>query len=118
MKWYHAASLAACVFAAGGCKRNSSATPATAAGAAAAPAKRPPLTRADGEKKYNEMGSHVPVRTPFADVVKYFGQEPDRIETRGDEQHAIWVLDDGSELDIDIYKGLSGSSSATFKNKK
>ncbi|QEL21048.1 hypothetical protein [Limnoglobus roseus] len=120
-KWCCVALLALLAPLAVGCKRNTSSTPANAAdtsGPAAVTAKRPPMTREEGEKKYNRLGETLPVRTPLADVVRYFGQEPDRWEGKDPDQKAIWVLDDGSEIAIEFYKGVSGSDSITLVNKK
>ena len=55
---------------------------------------------------YNRMGEALPVRTPLAEVVRYFGQEPDRWEGAGASRKAIWVLDDGSEIAIEFDNGL------------
>ena len=88
------------------------------AGANSAAAKRPPLSRAVGEKKFNGSDDAFPVGSTMATVVAYFGQEPDRVIRRAEDDVAIWVLDDGSEIEVDFYKGRSGSSRANWQQKK
>ena len=80
--------------------------------------KKTPLSRAAGEKKFNQMDDAVPVGSSLADVVRVMGQEPDRMAPRAENQVAIWVLDDGSEIEVEFYMGRSGSTSATFTQKK
>lgn len=102
-----------------GCKRNEtgSSTPSAEKGNLAKSPRAKALSREEGERKYNRMDQVLPVRTPLADVIKYFGQEPTRWEGKEPDRKAIWVLDDGSEIAIEFDNGLSGSDSATFKNK-
>ena len=116
MRW--PALLLATLLAVSGCKRTDSTVPGTGTGGGTpTPAKKKAISREEGERKYNRLGEVLPVRSALADVVRYFGQEPDRWEGKDPDRKAIWVLDDGSEIAIEFYNGLSGSDSATFKNK-
>ena len=119
MKWL-ALLLSVSMLSAGCNKRSEPGPPAAGQSATAggAPQAKKPISREEGERKYNRMGEVLPVRTPLAEVVRYFGQEPDRWEGSGASRKAIWVLDDGSEIAIEFDNGLSGSDSATFKNKR
>ena len=122
MKWFGFALL---VLACAGCgKKNATVSGGTGnspqnktAGANTAAAKRPPLSRAVGEKKFNGADDAFPVGSSMATVVAYFGQEPDRVIRRAEDDVAIWVLDDGSEIEVDFYMGKSGSSRADLKQK-
>ncbi|QDU21840.1 hypothetical protein [Urbifossiella limnaea] len=124
MKWL-ALLLSASMISAG-CKRKEPAAPPAAvppapgqpAAVGGASQVKKAISREEGERKYNRMDEVLPVRTPLAEVVRYFGQEPDRWEGAGANRKAIWVLDDGSEIAIEFDDGLSGSDSATFKNKR
>ena len=133
MKWF--AFLLLALMLSSGCKRKASPTTPAASGSPQVSPSQPEtpsvgqpsagnaqakkrMSREEGERKYHRFRETMPVKTPLADVVKHFGQEPERWEGSGADRRAIWVLEDGSEFEIEFYNGLSGSGSVTWVNKK
>lgn len=86
--------------------------------AAASSSKKPPLSRAVGEQKFNGIDDALPVGSTLAEVIRYFGQEPDRTFQRAENNVAVWVLDDGSEIEADFDMGKLGNVRADLKPKK